>query len=562
MVKAKRLTSRLSVAGQLGPSDMASVKAAGFGAVIVNRPDDEARNQPSYSEVMSAADAVDLQVHYLPISGGNFTDDAIAEFGGILDSESVPILAYCRTGTRSTTLWALSEAGKSPVDAILNTAQEAGYDLSKMKQRLEERRASEEEESLGGDKSMKHQIVIVGGGSAGIATAASLLKRKKSLDIAIIEPCEEHYYQPGWTMVGGGIFEAEVTCRSMKDLMPSQVKWIKAAVATFQPDDNTVTLEDGETVHYETLVVAPGLQLDFDKIEGLSETLGQNGVTSNYRYDLAPYTWDLVTNLKSGTAIFTQPPMPIKCAGAPQKAMYLSANHWERSGVLKDIDVKFCNSGGAIFGVAAFVPALMKYVERYDAELNFGETLIKVDGPTKTAWFQKADEDGKKTTVERKFDMLHVTPPQSAPDFIKSSPLANEAGWVDVDQHTLQHNTYKNIFSLGDAGSTPNAKTMAAARKQAPIAASNIIFQMENKNAHANYDGYGACPLTVERGKVVLAEFGYGGKLLPSLPTWMLKGTKPTRLAWFMKDSLLPSVYWNQMLKGKEFLAKPEITLS
>jgi sulfide:quinone oxidoreductase len=305
--------------------------------------------------------------------------------------------------------------------------------------------------------------------------------------------------------------------------------------------------------------VAPGLQLDFDKIEGLSETLGKNGVTSNYRYDLAPYTWKLVQNLKSGTAIFTQPAMPIKCAGAPQKAMYLSADHWHRSGVLNKINVKFCNTGGVLFGVSAFVPALMQYVKRYNAELNFGETLVKVDGPNKTAWFEKTDENGKKTKVERKFDMMHVTPPQSAPDFIKTSPLANEAGWVDVDQYSLQHNKFPNIFALGDVCSAPNAKTMAAARKQAPIVAVNLLAQLEGNQSRAAYDGYGACPLTVEKGKVVLAEFGYGGKLLPSLPTWLIKGTQPSRVAWFLKDSLLPSVYWNKMLKGKEFLAKPNI---
>jgi len=408
-------------------------------------------------------------------------------------------------------------------------------------------------------KNTTHQILIIGGGSAGIATAASLLKRKSSLDIAIIEPNEDHFYQPGWTMVGGGIFTPEKTRRNMQDLIPKGVTWIKAAVSTFEPENNEVTLENGQSIGYEMLVTAPGLQLDFDKIEGLTETLGQNGVTSNYRYELAPYTWKLVQGLKSGTAIFTQPPMPIKCAGAPQKAMYLSGDHWHRTGVLDKINIKFCNTGGVIFGVKDFVPALMSYVRRYNAELNFGETLVKVDGPTQTAWFEKIDTDGHKTQVKRKFDMLHVCPPQSAPDFIKSSPLANDAGWVDVDQHTLQHNKYPNIYGLGDAGSTPNAKTMAAARKQAPIVAVNMLAQMDGTKSRANYDGYGACPLTVEKGKVVLAEFGYGGKLLPSMPNWLLKGTKPTRMAWFLKDSLLPSVYWNQMLKGKEFLAKPEM---
>lgn len=202
-------------------------------------------------------------------------------------------------------------------------------------------------------------------------------------------------------MVGGGIFTPEKTRRNMKDLMPKGVKWIKDSVTTFQPVNNAVTLADGQTIGYKMLVTAPGLQLDFDKIEGLPETLGKNGVTSNYLYDLAPYTWKLVEGLKSGTAIFTQPPMPIKCAGAPQKAMYLSGDHWHRTGVLDKINIKFCNTGGVIFGVKDFVPALMSYVKRYNAELNFGETLVRVDGPTQTAWFEKIGTDGHKTQIDR-----------------------------------------------------------------------------------------------------------------------------------------------------------------
>ena len=559
-MNTKQLTKALSVSQQLKLSDLKLAKEAGFQTIINNRPDCEVPRQPRTATLAKRAEELGLTYHYLPIISGQMTDENVTDFAALLTSAKGSVLAFCRTGTRSTILWAKSQAGKQSAEDIINTAKAAGYDLSGIREELEKAEGPQSSlQNASQRPNQSHQIVIIGGGSAGIAVAASLLKRQPKLDIVIVDPAEDHFYQPGWTMVGGGIFAPEKTRRKMKGLIPSGVKWIKASASTFDPDNNAVTLANGQVIGYDMLVVAPGLQLDFDKIEGLKQTLGQNGVTSNYRYDLAPYTWDLVQNLKSGTAIFTQPPMPIKCAGAPQKAMYLSADHWRRTGVLDSINVKFCNTGGVIFGVAAFVPALMGYVKRYNAELNFGETLVKVDGPDKTAWFEKTDDAGNKTLVERTFDMLHVTPPQSAPDFIKSSPLSNDAGWVDVDQYTLQHNKYPNIYSLGDASSTPNAKTMAAARKQAPTVAANMTAQMNGSDHRAAYDGYGACPLTVERGKVVLAEFGYGGALLPSLPTWLINGTKATRTAWFLKDNLLPGVYWNQMLKGKEFLAKPDV---
>lgn len=404
-----------------------------------------------------------------------------------------------------------------------------------------------------------HDIVIIGGGAGGLATASSLLKRDNSLDIAIIEPADTHYYQPGWTMVGGGVFTQGQTKRSMHAVMPSKATWIKTAVTTFNPDNNIVSTEDGKTVGYNILIVSPGLKLDWDAVEGLSETLGKNGVTSNYRYDLAPYTWELVQGLKGGKALFTQPPMPIKCAGAPQKALYLSGDAWYRSGALKDINIHFHNAGGVLFGVGAYVPALEEYINRYHAQVHYNQNLIKVDGPNKKATFKVTDGDGNISEETVDFDMLHVCPPQCAPDFIKASPLSNEAGWVDVNPETLQHTKYRNIFGIGDCMSAPNAKTAAAVRKQAPVVAHNVLSLKKGHDTAAFYEGYGSCPLTVERGKIVLAEFGYGGKLQPSLPTAIIDGLKPTKAAWFLKASMLPWIYFNAMLKGHEWLAKPQV---
>ena len=395
------------------------------------------------------------------------------------------------------------------------------------------------------------QILIVGGGAGGIATATSLLKRDRSLDITIIEPSDDHYYQPGWTMVGAGIFSKEETRRDTLSVWPSGVTRIKGEVEKFEPAKNLVKLSDGSSIKYETLVVACGLKLDWDSIEGLNEALGKNGVTSNYRYDLAPYTWKLVQEMKGKEAIFTQPAMPIKCAGAHQKAMYLSCDHWLRNNKLSDMNVSFCNAGPVLFGCAPYVPPLMEYVKKYGISLDFSHNLIKIDGENKIAWFKVSSENADPQVVEKKFDMIHVCPPQCAPDFIKSSPISNEAGWVDVNQETLQHTKFPNIFGIGDVTSTPNAKTAAAVRKQAPIVASNILSVLKGSNPTPKYDGYGSCPLTVEKGKIILAEFGYGGKVMPTFP-W--DSTKPRRMAWFLKKSILPTVYWSVMLKGREWL--------
>jgi len=403
----------------------------------------------------------------------------------------------------------------------------------------------------------KHDVVIVGGGAAGISTAASLLRRRPKLDIAIVEPAETHYYQPGWTLVGAGVFDRASTARPMQSVMPSGVAWIKRPAAEIVADKNEVVLDNADRIGYQMLVAAPGLKLDWDGVDGLQDTLGSNGVTSNYNFHTAPYTWELVQNLRSGRAIFTQPAMPIKCAGAPQKAMYLSCDHWFRQGRIKDIQVEFDLVTAALFGVAAYVPALMEYVKKYGIALNFGTRLTKVDGPGKRAWFEVTKDGGIKEIVERGFDMIHVCPPQTAPDFIRKGPLANAAGWIEVSEQTLQHLRYPNVFALGDACSTSNAKTAAAVRKQAPTVAVNLLRVLDGQKPEAVYNGYGSCPLTVERGKIVFAEFGYGGKLLPTFPKWLLEGTRPTSLGWFLKANLLPWVYWKLMLRGHEWLASP-----
>lgn len=517
----KQISPVFSVSGQLTLDDVRDAAAQGFKTILCNRPDNEEAAQLASGIVQEQSEALGMKFAYIPVSSSGVIPSDGVKMRAALDTMPSPVLAYCRSGARS---------GK-----VFELAQQA-YDKP--------------------SGSKTYDVVIVGGGSAGIATAASILKRNAHLDIAVIDPSDVHYYQPGWTMVGAGVFSAEFTRRSEKSVMPRGVEWIKKAATGFAPEQNSVSLDDGSSVAYRVLVACPGIKLDWDAIEGLTETLGKNGVTSNYRYDLAPYTNRLVKDMKRGRALFTQPPMPIKCAGAPQKSMYLSCSNWESAGVLKDIDVQFHNSGAVLFGVAAYVPALMEYIERYDAHLNFESKLVAIDGPAKIATFEQKCGDTV-TRVQEPFDIIHVVPPQVAPDFVRNSPLAAASGFIEVNEATLQHVRYPNVFALGDACSASNAKTMAAARKQAPVVAVNVLAALEGKPPVADYDGYGSCPLTVERGKIVLAEFGYGGKLLPSFPNWLIDGTRPSRLSWLLKDTILPPIYWHGMLKGHEWMVKP-----
>jgi sulfide:quinone oxidoreductase len=393
-----------------------------------------------------------------------------------------------------------------------------------------------------------HQVLIVGGGAAGIAVSALLRRRAPSVDVGIIEPSLEHYYQPAFTLVGAGVYPMARTKRPEESLIPPGVRWIRDAAQTFEPEKNVVRLKNGDAVSYDYLVVCTGVKLDWSKVAGLAETLGKNGVCSNYSPAHVTYTWDCLKNLKVGSrAVFTQPPLPFKCPGAPQKIVYLTADYLQRQGILKDCTLVYYVHAPVIFGVPFFARECVKVAARYGVNVHYQHNLVAVDGAAKTATFEALGDQNKGERVTVPFDMLHVSPPQSPPEEIKSSPLANAAGWVEVNQNSLQHLRYPNVFALGDVASTPNSKTAAAVRKQAPVVVGNILRMMGKAAVEGGYDGYASCPLTTAFGKVIMAEFIYGGKVTPTLP---LDPAKERWFGWWIKASFLPQLYWNYMLKG------------
>ncbi|MCA9507125.1 MAG: NAD(P)/FAD-dependent oxidoreductase [Myxococcales bacterium] len=390
-----------------------------------------------------------------------------------------------------------------------------------------------------------YDVVIIGGGSGGISVAARLLKAEPKLSVAIIEPSDKHYYQPLWTLVGAGAASLSDSLKKEEDLIPKRAVWIKDYACSFVPEKNKVIARERGAISYQYLVVCPGMQTDWDKISGLKETLGENSVCSNYSEKYVEKTWQFLQEFKAGKAIFTFPNTPIKCAGAPQKIMYLAEDYLSKKGIRDQSQIIFASAGDKIFGIEKYAKPLRKIIEDRKIQTRFRHNLVAVNGPKKIATFEELESGNK---VEIAFDFLHVSPPMSAPDFIKTSPLADDHGWVNVDPKTLQHKKFSNIFGLGDASSLPTSKTGAAIRKQAPVLSAQLLAHRRKQKCDLIYNGYTSCPLVTGYGKLILAEFDYDKNPCETFP---FDQSKERYSMYLLKKYLLPYFYWYGMLKGR-----------
>lgn len=394
--------------------------------------------------------------------------------------------------------------------------------------------------------SIHHQIVIVGGGSGGISVAARLMKRPgHERDIAVIDPASKHYYQPLWTLVGAGLADKKSSERCEASVIPAGVTWIQDAVTELQPAENAVLTRDGRRITYDWLVIAAGLQLNWDTIPGLKESIGKDGVCSNYSYETVGSTWEAIRDFKGGTAIFTNPSGAVKCGGAPQKIMYLADDRFREAGMRDKTKITFASAQPNIFAVARYAKTLDQVIARKAIDCRFCHELIAVRGKAKEADFRNLNTQ---ETVTLDYDLLHVTPPMGPPAFLANSSLADRDGWVDVHKATLRHNTFSNVFALGDCSNLPTSKTCAAIRKQAPVLVENLLAAMRGSPIAANYNGYTSCPLITGIGKLVLAEFDYDKQPEETFP---IDQSKERLSMWLLKRYALPLLYWQGMLKGR-----------
>ncbi|KAI8976220.1 hypothetical protein BDB01DRAFT_727854 [Pilobolus umbonatus] len=392
----------------------------------------------------------------------------------------------------------------------------------------------------------KFKVVVVGGGPGGLSVSSTVSKLLGKGEVAVVEPSSKHYYQPLWTYVGGGLKDFSESQKPMASVMPNDAEWIQDSVTSFNPENNTVELSDGQVVGYEYLVVAAGIQINWDAVKGLKEALGKDGVTSNYDVNSVQKTYQFLQEFKGGNAIFTFPATPLKCPGAPTKITFLGEEVFRLTGVRDKTNVIYNTSAAKIFGVDHYGKVLQKLADERDIAVNFQHELIEIDGNNHTAVFRNNVNQELKSY---EYNFIHVAPPQGPPKFIKESPLADAAGWVDVNKDTLRHNKYKNVFALGDCSSLPTSKTAAAITGQSGVLKTNLIADIKgNKIEQSVYDGYTSCPLIVGRDQLILAEFsGYTGQPLETFPVDQRGISKVSQ---FINKEVIPPLYWSGLLNG------------
>lgn len=408
----------------------------------------------------------------------------------------------------------------------------------------------------------KGKIAIIGGGAAGLSMAALLQRWLDEPDITVIDPSDRQYYQPGFTLVASGVYEPEDVWKEQEDCIPDKAKWIKDTVVSLNPSAKEIRTQSNGTISYDFLVLTPGLQINWEKTEGISKaTLGQGNVHSIYDFEGAQKTWAAIQEFAKtgGKGVFTDTYTKHKCGGAPKKICLLTDDYMRKQDTRDKATINYYTAAKALYDVPYYVPRLLEIYKERNIDITLNIRVTGVDTQAKRVYMEQTQTVGDEkivTPIVEDFDFLHFTPPMSAPDFVREAGLSwtegklAADGWAMVDKETLIHKSYSNIVCLGDCAGIPTSKTSAAIRKQVPVAAMNLVLMMEGKTPDRKYDGYAACPIITDYGHVLLCEFDYDKNPQPSFPFSYMDMSKEQAAAWHLKVKVLKPLYYQGMLKG------------
>ena len=397
------------------------------------------------------------------------------------------------------------------------------------------------------------RIVIAGAGAAGLSVAAQLVGRLEGAQITIIDARKEHLYQPGFSLIAGGLKPASYSVSATEEYIPAGVKWITEHIAEFDPVGNALVTDKGQRIAYDFLVVATGLRLDYAAIEGMDTALiGKNGLGSVYAGpDQAAATWQAMSEFaqKGGVGVFCRPATEMKCAGAPIKYTFITDDYLRRHGKRSQSELIYAAHNKVLFSVPIVSEKVRMLYQDRQVKVRYEHVLKAVDPVRKIATFTTPAGSS-----EIGYDFINVVPPMRAPEAVRNSPLRWQEGafaadgWMEVDKGNLQHRRFANVFGVGDVAGVPKGKTAASVKWQVPVAVDHLVAAIEGKKSSLIYSGYTSCPLITRLGRAILVEFDYQDNLVPSFPG-VIAPLEELWISWVMKTMALKPTYI-AMLRG------------
>jgi sulfide:quinone oxidoreductase len=397
------------------------------------------------------------------------------------------------------------------------------------------------------------RVVIIGAGAGGTALVNRLIGRLDGASITIIDPSEKHLYQPGLSLVAAGLKPASYTESKTTDWLPGGITYINEAAAGIDPETRRVTTSGGQAIDYDFLVVAPGLVLDHDAIEGFSlDLVGSNGIGALYAGpEYAARTWQAASKyVEQGGRRHFHPPgdrdeMRRRAAQAhlPDRR---HRPHRRQCGQDRD-------------HLRRQQPEPLRRSHRVgkgaDAVREPRDITPAYSHPARHRAWQPARHLHRPRRRHRAG--IRLPPRHPAAARARRDPAVGPAwadrwtdqGWVEVDQEDAAPLRYPEIFALGDVAGVPKGKTAASVKWQVPVVEDHLVAAIAGTEGTATYNGYTSCPLITRVGRAMLIEFDYNNDLTPSFPG-IIAPLEELWISWLMKEVALKATY-NAMLRGK-----------
>lgn len=391
------------------------------------------------------------------------------------------------------------------------------------------------------------RIVILGAGTAGTMMANHLRHEldKSIWEIDIIDERTEHHYQPGYLFLPFDIYQPEDIIKSIAEFIPKGVNLITERIDKIVPEQSAVLLGNGESFHYDVLIIATGAKIAPEEIEGMKGSEWQKSVFDFYTFEGALALRNKLREWQGGKMVVHITEMPIKCPVAPLEFSFLADSYFKHKHMRDKVDITYVTPMSGAFTKPKATEKLDHLLHEKHINIESDFAIAEVDNENKKI----IDYGGR----EISFDLLVTVPTNKGDELLERSGMGDELNYVPTNKATLQSQAHKNIFVIGDASNVPASKAGSVAHFEAEILTENIIRFINGEPLKEEFDGHANCFIETGGGKALLIDFNYTHE--PVEGTFPFPGVGPLRL---LKESRMNHmgklafrwIYWNMLLKG------------